>query len=117
MDYELEIAVVIGRIGRDLRPDEALDHVLGVTIMNDLSARDVQAREMTAGFGPAKGKDFGTAIGPWITTLDELDLGDLTMLAGSTVRNGREGRPRPSRGAWQSWWRTRPAMRSSCRGR
>jgi 2-keto-4-pentenoate hydratase/2-oxohepta-3-ene-1,7-dioic acid hydratase in catechol pathway len=81
MDYELEIAVVIGRIGRDLRPDEALDHVLGVTIMNDLSARDVQAREMTAGFGPAKGKDFGTAIGPWITTLDELDLGDLTMLA------------------------------------
>jgi 2-keto-4-pentenoate hydratase/2-oxohepta-3-ene-1,7-dioic acid hydratase in catechol pathway len=81
MDYELEIAVVIGREGRDLRPDEALDHVLGVTIMNDLSARDVQAREMTAGFGPAKGKDFGTALGPWITTLDELDLDDLTMLA------------------------------------
>ena len=81
MDYELEIAVVIGREGRNLRPDEALDHVLGVTVMNDLSARDVQAREMTAGFGPAKGKDFGTAIGPWITTLDELDLGDLTMIA------------------------------------
>ena len=81
MDYELEIAVVIGREGRDLRPEEALDHVLGVTVMNDLSARDVQAREMTAGFGPAKGKDFGTALGPWITTLDELDLDDLTMLA------------------------------------
>jgi 2-keto-4-pentenoate hydratase/2-oxohepta-3-ene-1,7-dioic acid hydratase in catechol pathway len=81
MDYELEIAVVIGREGRNLRPDEALDHVLGVTVMNDLSARDLQAREMTAGFGPAKGKDFGTAIGPWITTLDELDLGDLTMTA------------------------------------
>jgi 2-keto-4-pentenoate hydratase/2-oxohepta-3-ene-1,7-dioic acid hydratase in catechol pathway len=81
MDYELEIAVVIGRTGRDLRPEEALDHVLGVTVMNDLSARDVQAREMTAGFGPAKGKDFGTALGPWITTLDELALDDLTMLA------------------------------------
>jgi 2-keto-4-pentenoate hydratase/2-oxohepta-3-ene-1,7-dioic acid hydratase in catechol pathway len=49
--------------------------------MNDFSARDVQAREMTAGFGPAKGKDFATALGPWITTLDEVDLTDLEMLA------------------------------------
>jgi 2-keto-4-pentenoate hydratase/2-oxohepta-3-ene-1,7-dioic acid hydratase in catechol pathway len=81
MDYELEIAVVIGTTGRDLLPDEALAHVLGVTVMNDFSARDVQAREMTAGFGPAKGKDFGTVLGPWVTTLDELELGDLTMLA------------------------------------
>lgn len=81
MDYELEIAVVIGSTGSNLRPDEALAHVLGVTVMNDFSARDVQAREMTAGFGPAKGKDFGTVLGPWVTTLDELDLGDLTMLA------------------------------------
>jgi 2-keto-4-pentenoate hydratase/2-oxohepta-3-ene-1,7-dioic acid hydratase in catechol pathway len=81
MDYELEIAVVIGREGRDLRPEEALGHVLGVTVMNDLSARDVQAREMTAGFGPAKGKDFATVLGPWITTLDEIELDDLTMLA------------------------------------
>ncbi len=81
MDYELEIAVVIGRTGRDLTPESALDHVLGVTVMNDFSARDVQAREMTAGFGPAKGKDFATSLGPWITTLDEIDLADLTMLA------------------------------------
>ena len=81
MDYELEIAVVIGRSGSNLRPEEALDHVLGVTVMNDFSARDVQATEMTAGFGPAKGKDFATSLGPWITTLDEIDLGDLTMLA------------------------------------
>jgi 2-keto-4-pentenoate hydratase/2-oxohepta-3-ene-1,7-dioic acid hydratase in catechol pathway len=81
MDYELEIAVVIGSTGKDLRPDEARAHVLGVTVMNDFSARDVQAREMTAGFGPAKGKDFGTVLGPWVTTLDELDLDDLTMLA------------------------------------
>ena len=81
MDYELEIALVIGRTGRDVRPDDALDHVLGVTVMNDFSARDVQAREMTAGFGPAKGKDFATSLGPWITTLDELELDDLTMVA------------------------------------
>jgi 2-keto-4-pentenoate hydratase/2-oxohepta-3-ene-1,7-dioic acid hydratase in catechol pathway len=81
MDYELEFALVIGSTGSDLRPDEALAHVFGITIMNDVSARDVQAREMTSGFGPAKGKDFATALGPWITTLDELDLDDLTMLA------------------------------------
>jgi 2-keto-4-pentenoate hydratase/2-oxohepta-3-ene-1,7-dioic acid hydratase in catechol pathway len=81
MDYELEFALVIGAIGSDLTPDEALDHVFGLTIMDDFSARDVQAAEMRSGFGPAKGKDFATALGPWITTLDELDLSDLTMLA------------------------------------
>ena len=81
MDYELEFALVVVATGSDLRPDEALAHVFGVTIMNDFSARDVQAREMTSGFGPAKGKDFATALGPWIATLDELDLSDLTMLA------------------------------------
>ncbi|MET0474324.1 MAG: fumarylacetoacetate hydrolase family protein [Mycobacterium sp.] len=81
MDYELEIAVVIGRAGMDLRPEDALDHVFGITVMNDFSARDIQAREMTAGFGPAKGKDFATALGPWVTTLDEVDAGNLTMLA------------------------------------
>jgi len=81
MDYELEFALVIGAIGSDLRPEEAMAHVFGVTIMNDFSARDVQAAEMRSGFGPAKGKDFATALGPWITTLDELDIHDLTMLA------------------------------------
>jgi 2-keto-4-pentenoate hydratase/2-oxohepta-3-ene-1,7-dioic acid hydratase in catechol pathway len=81
MDYELEFAIVIGSGGSDLRPEETLEHVFGITIMNDFSARDVQAHEMGGGFGPAKGKDFGTALGPWITTLDELDLADLEMLA------------------------------------
>jgi 2-keto-4-pentenoate hydratase/2-oxohepta-3-ene-1,7-dioic acid hydratase in catechol pathway len=81
MDYELELAIVIGSTGSDLRPEEALDHVFGVTIMNDFSARDVQAHESAGGFGPAKGKDFGTVLGPWVTTVDELDLSDLTMLA------------------------------------
>ena len=81
MDYELELAVVIGSSGADLTPEEAATHIFGLTVMNDFSARDVQAREMTAGFGPAKGKDFGTALGPWITTIDELDVADLTMVA------------------------------------
>jgi 2-keto-4-pentenoate hydratase/2-oxohepta-3-ene-1,7-dioic acid hydratase in catechol pathway len=81
MDYELELAIVIGTHGADLRPDEAWGHVFGLTVMNDFSARDVQAREMLSGFGPAKGKDFATALGPWITTVDELPSGPLTMLA------------------------------------
>ncbi len=81
MDYELELGLVIGSAGTDLQPDTAVDHLLGVTVLNDFTARDVQSREMPSGFGPAKGKDFATALGPWVTTLDELDLDDLTMLA------------------------------------
>jgi 2-keto-4-pentenoate hydratase/2-oxohepta-3-ene-1,7-dioic acid hydratase in catechol pathway len=81
MDYELELGIVVGKWATDLRPEESLPHIFGITAMNDFSARDVQAREMTAGFGPAKGKDFATALGPWITTMDEVDLSDLEMVA------------------------------------
>jgi len=81
MDYELELGFVIGKSGRNLRPQEALSHLFGVTILNDFSARDVQGPEMSSGFGPSKGKDFATAIGPWITTLDEVDLTHLEMVA------------------------------------
>jgi 2-keto-4-pentenoate hydratase/2-oxohepta-3-ene-1,7-dioic acid hydratase in catechol pathway len=52
-----------------------------VTIYSDFSARDIQAKEMTLTLGPTKGKDFGTGIGPWITTVDELDLDAMTMIA------------------------------------
>lgn len=81
MDYELELGFVIGKTGDNLTPDHALEHLFGVTILNDFSARDIQGREMATGFGPAKGKDFATALGPWIVTRDELDLTHLTMLA------------------------------------
>jgi 2-keto-4-pentenoate hydratase/2-oxohepta-3-ene-1,7-dioic acid hydratase in catechol pathway len=81
MDYELELGLVIGKTGRNLTPDTALAHLFGVTIFNDFSARDIQGQEMRGGLGPAKGKDFATALGPWITTCDELDLSDLTMIA------------------------------------
>ncbi len=73
LDYELEVACVIGREGRDIDPSEAWDYIAGLMIMNDFSARDVQAREMTVGLGPAKGKDFATALGPYLVTLDELE--------------------------------------------
>ncbi len=81
MDYELELGLVIGKAGRNLAPCEALEHLFGVTIFNDFSARDIQRLEMGGGLGPAKGKDFATALGPWITTRDELDLANLTMVA------------------------------------
>lgn len=87
MDYELELGIVIGKAGTDLTPDEALDHVLGLTILNDVSARDIQAREMTGGLGPSKGKHFACVTGPLITTLDELPETGLAMTA--TV-NGEE---------------------------
>jgi 2-keto-4-pentenoate hydratase/2-oxohepta-3-ene-1,7-dioic acid hydratase in catechol pathway len=72
LDYELELGIVIGRAGRNLRPEDALDHVLGLTILNDVSARDIQSREMTGGLGPSKGKHFACVTGPVVTTLDEL---------------------------------------------
>ncbi len=73
LDYELELAVVIGREGSNIPSAEADDYVAGFTLLNDWSARDVQRREMRVGLGPAKGKDFATTIGPWLTTPDELD--------------------------------------------
>lgn len=73
MDFELEVAAVVGRAGTDLRPEQAEQHIAGFTVMNDWSARDLQRREMGLGLGPAKGKDFATTLGPWLVTPDELD--------------------------------------------
>jgi 2-keto-4-pentenoate hydratase/2-oxohepta-3-ene-1,7-dioic acid hydratase in catechol pathway len=72
MDYELEIACVLGKTGIDIREEEAESFIAGYTIMNDWSARDIQAKEMKIGLGPAKAKDFATSLGPWIVTPDEL---------------------------------------------
>jgi fumarylacetoacetate (FAA) hydrolase len=72
LDYELEIACVIGRAGRDIAEEDADEYIAGYTIMNDWSARDLQMEEMSVGLGPAKGKDFATSLGPWLVTPDEL---------------------------------------------
>jgi 2-keto-4-pentenoate hydratase/2-oxohepta-3-ene-1,7-dioic acid hydratase in catechol pathway len=71
LDYELEIACVIGKPGRDIPADKAEDYIFGFTIMNDWSARDIQRKEMRM-LGPAKAKDFATSLGPWVLTLDSL---------------------------------------------
>ncbi len=73
LDFELELACVIGRRARDVRPEDWRGVVAGFTVLNDWSARDVQRREMAVGLGPAKGKDFATSLGPALVTLDELE--------------------------------------------
>jgi fumarylacetoacetate (FAA) hydrolase len=72
MDFELEAAIVIGKKGRNIRAEEADQYIAGYMIMNDLSARTLQMEEMLLNLGPAKGKDFATAIGPYLVTPDEL---------------------------------------------
>lgn len=84
-DFELEVAAIIGRDGYNLSVEEAWDHIAGLTILNDWSARDLQTNEMKVGLGPAKGKDTATTLGPALVTLDELadirrgDRFDLSM--------------------------------------
>lgn len=72
-DFELEVAAVIGKEGRDLTPQQAREHIVGYTILNDWSARDLQGFEMRVKLGPAKGKDSATTLGPWLVTADELE--------------------------------------------
>lgn len=74
LDYELEIAVVTGRPLRNCTLEEADAAIFGYTIMNDWSARALQMEEMKLSLGPCKGKDFATALGPWLVTRNELDL-------------------------------------------
>jgi 2-keto-4-pentenoate hydratase/2-oxohepta-3-ene-1,7-dioic acid hydratase in catechol pathway len=74
MDYECELACVIGPGGKDIPRERAREHIFGYTIFNDFSARDAQGAEMPGGLGPAKGKDFdgANAFGPCIVTADEI---------------------------------------------
>jgi 2-keto-4-pentenoate hydratase/2-oxohepta-3-ene-1,7-dioic acid hydratase in catechol pathway len=73
LDYELEIACIIGKEGQNISAKEADEYIFGYCILNDWSARDIQRKEMKVGLGPAKGKDFATSIGPYIVTKDELE--------------------------------------------
>ncbi|MBD0278938.1 MAG: fumarylacetoacetate hydrolase family protein [Flavisolibacter sp.] len=73
LDFELEAAIVVCKHGRNIKAEEADEYIGGLMIMNDLSARRLQAEEMLLNLGPAKGKDFATALGPCLVTLDELE--------------------------------------------
>lgn len=73
LDFEFEIAAVVGKEGRDVPVAKAREHIAGYVVMNDCSARDIQKNEMVCRMGPAKGKDFATVLGPYLVTADEWD--------------------------------------------
>lgn len=100
LDFELEMALVIGRRGRNLVRDKAANYVFGFTVFNDFSARDVQAKEISAWLGPAKGKDFANAFGPCVVTIDEVGPEpDLEMIC--RVNGDEWGRARTSDMHWR----------------
>jgi 2-keto-4-pentenoate hydratase/2-oxohepta-3-ene-1,7-dioic acid hydratase in catechol pathway len=109
LDYELEPAIVVGAPGRNVPVSEALSHIAGVTIWNDVSARDIQSLEMSTLVGPSKGKHFCNVIGPCVATLDEVSIDAFEV---ETRVNGEVwGEPKhwaPEHGiaqvlAWASW--------------
>ena len=84
LDYELEFGIILGKGGKNIAKDKARAHIFGYLIFNDVSARDIQMREMQGQLGPTKGKDFdtGNILGPWLVTADEVpDPYNLTMVA------------------------------------
>ncbi len=87
LDFELEVAVVIGKHGRNIKAEEADQYIAGLMIMNDFSARTLQREEMLLNLGPAKGKDFATAVGPWLVTPDELEPFVVPAKPGHTGKN------------------------------
>ncbi|MFJ8749957.1 fumarylacetoacetate hydrolase family protein [Streptomyces sp. NPDC102441] len=81
LDFELELGFFTSVGGRDLTPAEAANRIAGVTIFNDVSARDIQFYEMEMGIGPSKGKDFCNVMGPCVLTMDEVDEWSVEMTA------------------------------------
>ena len=100
LDYELELAMFIGKRGKDISQKNAMDHVFGFSVLNDFSARDIQIDEMKNWLGPHKGKDFGTAVGPCVVTADEFDPTDAVMIARV---NGEEWSRGNAGDAYYSW--------------
>ena len=101
LDFELEIACVIGKKGRDLSIEQAQSHLFGYMVFNDWSARDIQKNEMLCRMGPAKAKDFANGFGPYLLTADELpDPNGLRMRA---IVNGEVWSEGNSSGRWWSF--------------
>jgi 2-keto-4-pentenoate hydratase/2-oxohepta-3-ene-1,7-dioic acid hydratase in catechol pathway len=109
LDYELEIGFYVAGHGSDLGVEEAGAHVAGVTLFNDVSARDIQMLEMTMMIGPSKGKDFCNVMGPCLVTIDEVDEFGIEMVArvnGEEWSRGTSASRRFSFAqllAWASW--------------
>lgn len=89
LDYELELGVVIGRDGKNIKAKDIKNHIFGFTVLNDVSARDIQRKEMSIRLGPAKGKDWCSVIGPVIVTFDEFNYEEPNLEMSACV-NGEE---------------------------
>jgi 2-keto-4-pentenoate hydratase/2-oxohepta-3-ene-1,7-dioic acid hydratase in catechol pathway len=82
LDYELEYGIYIGKEGKNIPHERAQEYIAGYTILNDISARDIQLQEMLAGgLGPVKGKDFCSVMGPCLVTPDEVNPSNMRMIA------------------------------------
>jgi 2-keto-4-pentenoate hydratase/2-oxohepta-3-ene-1,7-dioic acid hydratase in catechol pathway len=102
LDYELELGVVIGRDGKNVKAKDIKKHIFGFTILNDISARDIQRKEMSIRLGPAKGKDWCSVMGPVIVTFDEFNYEE-PNLAMSACVNGEEWSRGQSGDSHYSW--------------
>ncbi len=101
LDYELELGMYIGKEGRDIPKERARQHIAGFTVFNDVSARDIQMKEMSVMLGPAKGKDFCNIMGPCLVTPDEVDDMDLRMVARINGEVWSEGNSGTRRYTWE----------------
>jgi 2-keto-4-pentenoate hydratase/2-oxohepta-3-ene-1,7-dioic acid hydratase in catechol pathway len=102
LDYELELGVVIGRDGKNVQAKDIKKHIFGFTILNDISARDIQRKEMSIRLGPAKGKDWCSIMGPVIVTFDEFGYEEPDLLMTAKV-NGQEWSRGQSGDSHYSW--------------
>ncbi len=102
LDYELELGLVIGRDGKNIKGKDIKNHIFGFTILNDISARDIQKKEMSIRLGPAKGKDWCSIMGPVIVTYDEFNYEEPNLLMTAAV-NGVEWSRGQSGDSHYSW--------------
>ena len=102
LDYELELGVVIGRDGKNVKAKDVKNHIFGFTILNDISARDIQRKEMSIRLGPAKGKDWCSVMGPVIVTYDEFNYEEPNLLMTAHI-NGEEWSRGHSGDSHYSW--------------
>jgi 2-keto-4-pentenoate hydratase/2-oxohepta-3-ene-1,7-dioic acid hydratase in catechol pathway len=102
LDYELELACIIGKKGRDIAEADARSYIFGYAVLNDFSARDIQMDEMICRLGPAKGKDFATGMGPYIVTADEIaDPRNMRMIARINGEIWSDGNAGTSHWTWE----------------
>ncbi len=116
LDFEVEIAAIVGRRASNVTVADARRHIVGYTIMNDWSARDLQRKEMLVGLGPAKGKDFATTLGPCLVTADELESKRKAKAFDLAITASVNGRPYSSDNFSNIYWSFEEMLSFASRG-